>query len=153
MTPSPRSTTAACLAVSYKMPCRERRGLKDTSGNVIDIAEHSCHTVVAQRFASIVESSQDAIVSKDLNGIITSWNKGAERLFGYIAEEAIGRSVTILIPENQIDEEPAILGRIRRGERVEPYETIRRRKDGTFVDILLTVSPIVNAAYLLISPD
>lgn len=102
--------------------------------------------MVAQRLASIIESSQDAIVSKDLNGIITSWNKGAERLFGYTGEEAIGRSVTILIPENQMDEEPAILGRIRRAERVEPYETVRRRKDGTFVDILLTVSPIVNAA-------
>jgi PAS domain S-box-containing protein len=76
-----------------------------------------------QRIASIVDSSDDAIVSKDLNGVITSWNNGAERIFGYTAEEVVGKPVTILIPPDRQDEEPAILERIRRGERVEHYET------------------------------
>jgi PAS domain S-box-containing protein len=98
-----------------------------------------------QRIASIVESSTDAILSKDLNGVITSWNRGAEQIFGYSAEEVIGKPVTILIPPERRDEEPAILERIRHGERVEPYETVRMRKDGGRVDISLTVSPIRNA--------
>jgi PAS domain S-box-containing protein len=92
--------------------------------------------------ANIVNYSEDAIVSKDLNGIITSWNKGAERIFGYKAEEVIGRPVSILIPADRADEEPGILNRIRHGERVEPYHTLRRRKDGSFVEISLQVSPI-----------
>ena len=94
------------------------------------------------RLAAIVESADDAIISKSLEGVITSWNMGAERIFGYTAEEAIGRSVTMLIPEDHLDEEPAILGRIRRGERIEHYETIRMRKDGSLLNISLTVSPI-----------
>jgi PAS domain S-box-containing protein len=97
------------------------------------------------RLAAIVESSDDAIISKDLNGIITSWNKGAERLFGYLAEEAIGKSILMLIPEGHLDEETHIIGRIRRGERVEHYETVRQRKDGSLIDISLTVSPILNS--------
>lgn len=96
----------------------------------------------AQQLVSIVESSDDAIVSKDLDGVITTWNKGAERLFGYTAQEAVGRSVTMLIPDERLDEEPEILSRIRRGEPVDHYETVRRRKDGTLVDISLTVSPM-----------
>jgi PAS domain S-box-containing protein len=92
--------------------------------------------------AAIVESSEDAIVSKDLNGIIMSWNKGAERIFGYAAEEIIGRPVSVLIPPQRDNEEPEILSRIRRGERVEHYETFRIRKDGTTVPISLTISPI-----------
>jgi PAS domain S-box-containing protein len=94
------------------------------------------------RLAAIVESSDDAIVSKDLNGIITSWNRGAEQLFGYTAAEAIGQSITILIPRDRLAEEDMVLGRIRRGERVEHFDTIRKRKDGTAVDVSLTVSPI-----------
>jgi PAS domain S-box-containing protein len=81
--------------------------------------------------AAIVESSDDAIVSKSLSGVITTWNKGAERLFGYAADEAIGTPITIVIPPDRLDEEPAILARIQAGERVEHFETIRRRKDGT----------------------
>jgi two-component system, chemotaxis family, CheB/CheR fusion protein len=95
--------------------------------------------------AAIVESSDDAIVSKDLNGVIATWNNAAQRLFGYTAEEAIGHPVTILIPEERHDEEPGILSRIRRGERIDHYETVRRRKDGTLLDISLSVSPIINA--------
>lgn len=95
-----------------------------------------------QLLTAIVEHSDDAIVTKDLNGIITSWNKGAQRLFGYSAEEVLGEPITILIPQDRIDEEPEILSRIRAGERVDHYETIRRRKDGSLVPISLTVSPL-----------
>jgi len=92
--------------------------------------------------AALIESADDAIISKTLEGIITSWNKGAERIFGYTADEVIGKPVTILIPPGQEDEEPAILARLRAGERIEHYETIRVRKDGTRIHISLTVSPI-----------
>jgi PAS domain S-box-containing protein len=95
--------------------------------------------------AAIVESSGDAIVSKDLNGIINSWNKGAERIFGYTSEEAIGQPATLLIPPDRFDEEPVILDKIRKGQRVEHYETVRRRKDGSLIEISLTISPIRNA--------
>jgi PAS domain S-box-containing protein len=96
----------------------------------------------ALQLASIVESSDDAIISKDLNGVVTTWNRGAERLFGYTAEEAVGKSITMLIPADHLDEEPGILRRIRAGERIEHYETQRLRKDGSMVDISLTVSPM-----------
>jgi PAS domain S-box-containing protein len=92
--------------------------------------------------AAVVESSQDAILTKNLDGVITSWNHGATRLFGYTAEEVIGKSVTILIPTKRLDEETTILARIRCGERIEHYETSRRRTDGSIVDISLTVSPV-----------
>jgi PAS domain S-box-containing protein len=92
--------------------------------------------------AAIVESSDDAIISKTLEGVITTWNHGAERIFGYTAEEVIGKPVTLLIPPNQIDEEPAILQKLRRGERIDHYETVRVRKDGTLLDVSLTVSPV-----------
>lgn len=98
----------------------------------------------AQHLAAIVESSHDAIVSKDLNGIISTWNQGAERLFGYTAAEAVGKSITILIPPDRLDEEPQILARIRRGERVDHFETVRRRQNGSLVDISLTISPVLN---------
>lgn len=89
---------------------------------LVDISDRKRAHAHAQRLASIVESSDDAIVSKDLNGIITSWNRGAERLFGYMGEEVIGKPVTILIPSDRMDEEPEILERIRRGERVDHYD-------------------------------
>ncbi len=92
--------------------------------------------------AAIVESSEDAVLTKDLNGVITSWNHGATRLFGYAAEEVIGKPITILIPAERHDEEPTILARIRRGERIDHYETVRQRKDGSTIDISLTVSPV-----------
>ncbi len=107
-----------------------------------DITERKRGEQAAQRLAAIVESSADAIISKDLNGIMTSWNRGAEHLFGYTAEEAVGRPVTILIPADLLDEEPDILSRVRRGERIEHCQTVRQRKDGTTVNISLTVSPI-----------
>jgi PAS domain S-box-containing protein len=98
------------------------------------------------RLAAIVESSDDAIVGKDLSGIITSWNEGAERLFGYTAHEIIGRPITMLMPPERVHEEAGILDRIRRGDRVRHYETMRRRKDGTLVDVSLTVSPVRNSS-------
>lgn len=97
------------------------------------------------RLAAIVASSDDAIISKDLNGVIVTWNRGAQRLFGYTAAEAVGKSVTMLIPPERLDEEPGILQRIRKGQSVDHYETVRRRKDGVLLDISLTVSPIVDA--------
>jgi len=100
----------------------------------------------AQLLAAIVESSDDAILTKDLNGVITSWNQGAHRLFGYTSEEVIGKPVTLLIPPDRIDEEPAILACIRRGERVDHYETVRRHKDGSLIDISLTISPVKDEA-------
>lgn len=96
------------------------------------------------RLAAIVESSDDAIVSKDLNGIINSWNEGAERILGYAAAEVIGQPITILIPADRQAEETEILSRIRQGQRIEHFETIRRRKDGSLINVSLTVSPIKN---------
>ncbi|MDF3059693.1 MAG: putative two-component sensor histidine kinase protein [Rariglobus sp.] len=95
--------------------------------------------------ASLVNSSSDAILSKDLNGVITSWNRGAELIFGYTAAEAIGKPITLIFPPERYNEEPRILERIMRGERIEHYETVRRRKDGSHIDISLTVSPITDA--------
>ena len=112
---------------------------------VLDLTERKCAEQAAEHLASIVESSDDAIVSKDLDGIIRTWNCGAERLFGYKAAEVIGRPITILIPPDRLDEEPGILARIRRGEPVDHYETVRRHKDGSLIDISLTVSPTRDA--------
>jgi PAS domain S-box-containing protein len=97
------------------------------------------------QLASIVESSNDAIITMNLDGIISSWNQSAERLFGYTPEEVIGKPITIYIPPERHNEEPAILARLRRGERIDHYETLRQRKDGSVIDISLTVSPIRNA--------
>jgi two-component system cell cycle sensor histidine kinase/response regulator CckA len=115
-----------------------------------DVTELKKAEDARMRLATIVESSDDAIISKDLNGVITSWNQAAERLFGYTAEEAIGQPITILIPQDHIDEEPGILARIRRGERIEHYETIRQRKDGSSLELSLTVSPMKNRAGTII---
>ena len=95
--------------------------------------------------SAIVDSSDDAIISKDLTGRITSWNKGAERIFGYSVNEAVGNPITMLIPADRQDEEPQILARLQRGERVDHFETIRRRKDGTNINVSVTISPIRNS--------
>lgn len=98
------------------------------------------------QLAAIVESSDDAIIGKDLNGIITSWNKGAERMYGYMAQELVGQPITMLLPADHQDELPYILERLRRGERIEHFETRRRCKDGRILDVSLTISPIYDAA-------
>jgi PAS domain S-box-containing protein len=98
------------------------------------------------RLAAIVESSEDAVIGKTLDGKITSWNAGAERLFGFTAKEALGQLISILAPPDRPDEMPAILERIRRGDRVESFETVRLRKDGALVEVSLSVSPVRAAA-------
>ena len=108
----------------------------------IDITEKKRAEQAAFRLAAIIESSDDAIVSKDLNGIITSWNHGAERIFGYKAEEIIGQPVTTIIPPELHDDEPRILGKIRAGERIDHFQTVRLRKNGERIDVSLTVSPV-----------
>jgi PAS domain S-box-containing protein len=107
---------------------------------------HESPEVLAGHLAAIVESSDDAIVSKTLDGIIVSWNRGAERLFGYTAAEAVGRPIMILIPPDRTDEEHNILSRIGQGLRVETYDTIRLRKDGQPVHVSLTISPVYDAS-------
>ena len=126
--------------------------LRDSAGRIVgginmlqDITERKQAEQARAQLAAIVASSDDAIISKDLNSIITSWNRGAERLFGYTALEAIGQPVTMLMPPGRLDDEPRILERIRRGERIDHYETVRRRKDGTLLDISLSVSPVTDA--------
>jgi PAS domain S-box-containing protein len=94
------------------------------------------------KFKAIIDSSDDAIISKDLNGIVKSWNQSAERMFGYTAEEMIGKSITVLFPPDRLDEEPKILEQLRRGQRVDHFETIRVRKDGRTVDVSVTISPV-----------
>lgn len=101
---------------------------------------------IAQHLAAIVESSDDAILTKDLDGTITSWNNAAERLFGYRAAEIVGKPIMLLLPDDRQDEEAPILARLRRGERVRHYETVRRRKDGSLIDISLSVSPLREAS-------
>lgn len=103
-----------------------------------------------RRLAAIVESSDDAIIGKDLHGIIQSWNPGAERTFGYTADEVIGRPISILVPPERADETPRILAQIARGERVEHYETQRRTKDGRILTVSLSISPIKNSAGAII---
>ncbi|MBV9240711.1 MAG: PAS domain S-box protein, partial [Acidobacteria bacterium] len=120
-------------------------GSRRMIGATVDVTEGKEAQLSSDRLAAIVHSSQDAVLSKDLNGIIQSWNKGAELIFGYTAEEAIGQSITMLMPEERKLEEVEILRRIRNGERIEHYETIRVTKDGTPLDISLTISPLRNA--------
>ena len=126
--------------------------VKDGAGNIVgavncfqDITERKRGEEAALRLAAIIESSDDAIVGTDLDGIVVSWNGGAERIVGYLAEEIIGKSITILIPSDRQKEEEAILERIRFGQRIEHYETVRQRKHGGLIDISLTVSPVRNA--------
>lgn len=109
---------------------------------LVDITERKAAELATQRLAAIVDSSDDAIISKDLTGTITSWNAGAERLFLYTEQEVLGKSVTILMPPDRQDEEAGILQRLRRGERIDHFETVRQRKDGSLVDISLSISPI-----------
>jgi PAS domain S-box-containing protein len=127
--------------------------IRDAQGRIFgasmvgrDVTQQNDMQVISDRLAAIVESSDDVIASKDLEGIITSWNKGAERVLGYKAEEVIGRHVSMLMPPELVEDMPRILERIKRGERVDHYQTKRRRKDGTIIDVSLTVSPIRDAS-------
>jgi two-component system, chemotaxis family, CheB/CheR fusion protein len=133
------------LFTAFPTPFYDRSGALVGAVNVlVDLTEHQRAERVARRLAAIVESSDDAIVSKNLNGIIATWNKGAERLFGYVAEEVIGKSITIVIPPERQHEEVGILDRIRRGEPIDHFETQRIRKDGRLVDVSLSISPVTD---------
>jgi PAS domain S-box-containing protein len=132
--------------LAYPTPLYDRGELIGAVDMLVEVTEREQSAYFAQRLATIVECSQDAIISKDLSGTITTWNPAAERLFGYSAAEAVGRSITMLIPPGRLSEETAILDNIRRGERVAGYETVRQRKDGSQVDISLTISPLRNAS-------
>jgi PAS domain S-box-containing protein len=123
--------------------------IRDAAGRVIgaskiarDIRERAEAALASRRLAAVVESSDDAIITKDLNSVITSWNSAAERMFGYAAAEAIGQSIRMLIPEELQDEEDVVLAKIRAGEKIDHYETIRQHRNGTRLMISLTVSPI-----------
>ncbi|WP_245451102.1 PAS domain S-box protein [Borborobacter arsenicus] len=140
----PDGTSIPFLA--FPAPLRDESGAVEGGVNLlIDISQHRKAEELTYRLAAIVESSDDAIVSKNLNGVITSWNRGAERLFGYSADEAVGKHITLLIPKGRESEEETILASVGRGERVDHFDTVRRRKDGTSVQVSLTVSPIRNA--------
>ncbi len=107
-----------------------------------DITAHLQADTEMRRLAAIVESSSDAIVGKDLNGIVTSWNRAAEAMFGHQAEEMLGRPIVVLFPPDRVDEENAIIDRVRRGDSVEHYDTVRQRKDGTQIPVSVSVAPI-----------
>ena len=124
------------------VPLRQPDGQIVHLGITRDVTVRKRAERAAALLAAIVDSSDDAIISKNLNGVITSWNKGAERLFGYTADEAIGQNITLIIPTDRRGEETEIIARIKRGERVDHFETVRIRKDRTLLDISLTISPV-----------
>jgi len=117
-------------------------GSRMFTGFVRDITERKAADKVLGHYAALVEFSDDAIIGKTLDGIVSSWNRGAEQVFGYLRKEMVGQNIFILIPDDRKDEEPGILAKIKRGEAVDHYETVRRRKDGQLIDISVTVSPI-----------
>lgn len=125
------------------MPYRDRQGaIVGVVGIARDISERKHMEETRLRPAAIVESSEDAIISKSLDGIITSWNAAAERIFGYRADEIIGQPILRLLPVDRYAEEDLILARLRRGERIEPFETVRWTKDGRLLDVSVTISPL-----------
>ena len=137
--------TAAHIAVSVTVS-----PILDSQGRVVGASKVARDTTQSTacsegRFSAIIASSDDAIISKDLDGVVQSWNSSAERMFGYTAAEMIGKSITVLFPPDRLDEEPKILDQIRRGQRVDHFETIRVRKDGSELDVSVTISPVKDA--------
>jgi PAS domain S-box-containing protein len=133
--------------IPYPTPLRDAAGeLVGAVNMLVDISDRKVAENARAYLAAIVESSDDAIISKDLNGIVRSWNRGAEAIFGYRAEEMIGRPISVLFPPDRLAEEDDILARLRRGGRVDHFETVRRRKDGRDIDVSLTISPVRDAA-------
>ncbi|HKD22113.1 MAG TPA: PAS domain S-box protein [Rhizomicrobium sp.] len=138
-----RPDGARFLIRPYPTPIYDSAGHMTGAVNMLfDITVWNAPEQASQQLAAIVESSDDAIVSKDLDGTIRTWNRAAEVLFGYEASEIIGKSILTLIPSDRQEEETAIIGKIRSGDRIEHYETVRQRKDGSLVDVSLTVSPV-----------
>lgn len=132
--------------------CKGRRVRGETRmyGIVQDVTARKASQEASQRLAAIIESSDDAIASKDLNGIVTSWNRSAERIFGYTAEEMIGRPITTIIPPELLDDEARILATIARGDRIDHFETVRVTKSGERIDVSLTISPVMNESGVII---
>jgi PAS domain S-box-containing protein len=130
----------------YPTPLRDTRGrIVGGINMLVDITERKRVEIAAMRLAAVVRSSHDAVAAKDVNGIVTDWNQSAERIFGYKAKEIVGKSVLMLIPKDRQSEETEILRKIRRGESIDHYQTVRRRKDGRLIDVSLTISPIKDA--------
>jgi len=158
---TPEDTIIGALCVADHVPgvptASQCETLQMLARQIMTHLELHRHTAVrkqremaAVRLASIVEFSDDAIISKDTDGIVTSWNRGAERIFGYSASEMIGHSIMDIIPPDRAGEEPRILAKIRAGESLEHFETVRRRKDGRLIDVSVTASPIKNSHGMVI---
>ena len=127
----------------YPTPLRDASGaLVGAVNMLVDLTDRKASEDARAYLSAIVESSDDAIISKSLDGVVTSWNRGAEAIFGYKADEMIGRSIATLFPPDRMDEEDLILDRLKRGERVDHFETVRRRKDGREIDVSVTISPV-----------
>jgi two-component system, chemotaxis family, CheB/CheR fusion protein len=141
-----RPDASRVYGIAHAHPLHDESGILIGAVNVVvDVSDRKRGEEAQGRLIAIVESADDAIIGKDLNGVITDWNAGAEKLFGYSTAEAVGRPVSMLMPPDRKNEEPDILRRIRSGETISHYETIRRRKDGTLLNISLSVSPIHDA--------
>ncbi len=146
---SPVSTSHGILVLSAIRDISDRKRIEEDLRRANEeLDRKTAHEIGAYRgrLASIIDSSEDSIISKDLNGIILSWNQGAAKLYGYTAEEAIGQPISMLVPEGHADEIPRILARIRRGESVEHYESVRVAKDGRHLEVSIRISPIRDAA-------
>jgi two-component system CheB/CheR fusion protein len=140
-----------CIVLAYANPFLDERGKLVGAVNVlVDVTDRRRAELARAQLAAIVESSDDAIISKDLNGVIQSWNAAAQRLFGYTAEQAVGRHISFLIPADRADEEDRILARLRAGERVYHFDTVRVRSDGQPIHVSLTISPIRDEAGLIV---
>ena len=134
------------IRVEFVSNAYDVEGRQVVQCNIRDITERQHADIVSKRLAAIVEFSDDAIIGKDLAGIITTWNQGAQKIFGYAASEMVGRSIMPLIPADRLKEEENILERIKLGKTMEHFETLRRTKDGRFIDVSITISPIKDAA-------
>jgi PAS domain S-box-containing protein len=129
--------------IPYPTPLRDVAGrLIGAVNMLVDVSERKVADNALAYLAAIVESTADAVVSKDLDGIVTSWNRGAEGIFGYSAAEMVGQPIALLFPPDRLGEEDLILSRLRRGESVEHFETLRRRKDGQLIDVSISISPV-----------
>ena len=136
--------------LSFKFPLQDKEGRLLLAGMSLDITQQKLAEEAQHQLAAIVESSHDAILSLDLDGTITSWNRGAEKLYGYLAEEVVGKPISVLIPSDHTDDFPAIIERLRKGTPIEHFETVRVAKKGRRIDVSLSVSPILNADRRLI---
>ena len=142
-----RPDGARRTVLAHASPFTDDAGELQGAVNIlVDITDRKEAELASAFLSIIVESSDDAIISKSLDGVIQSWNHGAQRIFGYSAAEAIGQSILLLIPPDLVHEEYEILSRLSRGERIEHYETIRVAKDGNCIDISVTISPIRDAS-------